>query len=414
MQSSTVPKRSALIGKTPQHQNIITVWAGKPVVSAQDVRESTYSQCPAADITKSRQSGDSAAPLQSGAFRSDEFEARASELNSAMVTPQDLKALSFSRAAKHWLDYKSFTSPSGRARFVSPRSLVDLNQYVGTLNKVFEHKSLETINAGHIRQYQLDRAAGKLHEKGKEVGPNKINQEVGTLIRILKYANLWSSELEQIYMPLQREESDIPKALSPSEQNHWLTVARSNPDWHFVYWYSLLGVDVPLSTNEERGLRLGDLDLINNLVMVRVQNSKNKYRTRSIPMSDTARWAVDRLIERARQAGAVSPQHYLMPFRLSHTWHPDKAMTVSGIKKPWDAVRKAANLIWFTPYGLRHTSITRYAEAGTPMAVLMSMAGHMSRKMQDHYTHISEQAKRKAVQNVSAKSAAQHRHEVSC
>jgi integrase len=353
------------------------------------------------------------AQLQFGAFRSDEFEARANELNSSMVTPQDLKVFTFAKAAKHWLEYKSFTSPSGRARFVSPRSLVDLNQYVGTLNKVFERKLLASINAGHIRQYQLDRAAGKLSEKGKEVGPNKINQEVGTLIRILKYANLWSSELEEIYMPLQREESDIPKALSPSEQNHWLTVARSNPKWHFVYWYSLLGFDCPLSTNEARGLRLGDLDLDNNLVMVRVRNSKNKYRTRSIPMSDTARWAVDRLIERAREAAAVSPQHYLMPFRLSHTWHPDRPMTVSGIKKPWDAVRKAANLGWFTPYGLRHTSITRYAEAGTPMAVLMSLAGHMSRKMQDHYTHISEQAKRKAVQNVTLKSAAQHRHELS-
>lgn len=392
------------VGRTPEYQNLFTAGVKKPA-------QSSYSGvlCSIPDNTGRHLP----AQLQFGAFRSDEFEARANELNSSMVTPQDLKVFTFARAAKHWLEYKSFTSPSGRARFVSPRSLVDLHQYVGTLNKVFEHKLLASINAGHIRQYQLDRAAGKLSEKGKEVGPNKINQEVGTLIRILKYANLWSSELEEIYMPLQREESDIPKALSPSEQNHWLTVARSNPKWHFVYWYSLLGFDCPLSTNEARGLRLGDLDLDNNLVMVRVRNSKNKYRTRSIPMSDTARWAVDRLIERAREAGAVSPQHYLMPFRLSHTWHPERPMTVSGIKKPWDAVRKAANLTWFTPYGLRHTSITRYAEAGTPMAVLMSLAGHMSRKMQDHYTHISEQAKRKAVQNVTLKSAAQHRHELS-
>jgi integrase len=147
--------------------------------------------------------------------------------------------------------------------------------------------------------------------------------------------------------------------------------------------------------------------------MVRVQSSKNKYRTRSIPLSDTARWAVDRLLERAKEAGSVNPHHYLMPFRLSHTWHPDQAMTVSGIKKPWDAVRKAAGLVWFTPYGLRHTSLTRYAEAGTPISVLMSMAGHVSRKMMEHYQHISEQAKRKAVQSVTANSAIHHRHNAS-
>lgn len=365
-------------------------------------------------VTSLTTSHESSEPLRFGAFRSDEFEARASELNSSMITPDDLKVFTFSRAAKHWLEYKSFASPSGRARFVSPRSLTDLNQYVETLNKAFEHKILNSIHAGHIRQYQLDRASGKVTGTGREVGPNKINQEVGTLIRILKYANLWTSDLGEIYMPLQREESDIPKALTPSQQSHWLNVAKSTPDWAFVYWYSLLGLDCPLSTNEARGLRLGDIDLDNNLLMVRVRSSKNRYRTRTIPLSDTARWAVDRLIGRAAMAGANSPQHYLMPFRNKHVWHPERPMTVSGIKKPWDAVRKAANLTWFTPYGLRHTSITRYAEAGTPMAVLMSMAGHMSRKMQEHYTHISEQAKRKAVQNVTLKSAVQHRHEVSC
>lgn len=352
-----------------------------------------------------------AEPIKFGAFRPEDFAQRAESLRESMTNPSDLKDTTFSKASTHWIDYKSFASPSGRARYVSPRSLEDLRQYIGVLGKVFGPMKIASIHAGHIREYQLSRASGKL--SGREVGPNKINQEVGCLIRILKYANLWTQDLQQIYMPLQKEESDISKALTPAEQNHWLTVARSNPEWAFAYWYSLLGVDVPLSTNEARGLRLGDIDFDNNLVMVRVRSSKNKYRTRSIPMSDTARWAVERMVERAKTSGSVAPQHYLMPFRVLYVWNPDKPMTSHGIRKPWDEVRKAAGLEWFTPYGLRHTSITRYAEAGTPMAVLMSMAGHMSRKMQEHYTHISEQAKRKAVQNVTAKSASQHRHTVS-
>lgn len=252
------------------------------------------------------------------------------------ITPSDL----FREVAAQWLEYKSFSTPSGRARFVSPRSFDDLKQYVRTLNLKFGGCRVENIDALKIREYQEERASGKLSPK--EVGPNKINQEVGCLIRILKYANLWTQELQQIYMPLQHEESDVPKALTPAEQNHWLTVARSSPNWAFVYWYSLLGLDVPLSTNEARGLRLGDIDLVNNLVMVRVGSSKNKYRTRSIPLTDTARWAMDRLIERAKDAGANSPQHYLMPFRVFYSWHLDKPMTSHGIRKPWDEVRKAA------------------------------------------------------------------------
>lgn len=88
-----------------------------------------------------------------------------------------------------------------------------------------------------------------------------------------------------------------------------------------------------------------------------------------------------------------------MPFRLVRgTFDPNQPMTVSGIKYPWNEIRLAAGLPWFTPYGLRHTGCTRYAEDGMSIHILLSMAGHMTQKMQRHYVHISEAAKRKAVQ----------------
>lgn len=338
------------------------------------------------------------------------FSQRAMEALRMLVVPLELQRETFASASKKWLEYKTITTPSGRARFVSARSLGDLEQYINALNRVFRNLILASIHAGHIREYQMMRASGKLHPEGKperEISPNKINQEVGTLIRILKFAHCWTPTLEETYLPLQREESDIPRALSPLEQHMWLMTAGSRPQWEFVYWYSLLGLDCPMSTNEQRGLRIGDLDLHNNVLMVRVRSSKNKYRTRTIPLSDAARWAVDRLMERAKDAGAEAPQQYLMPFRKRYSWVPEKSMTVGGIKRHWNEVRKAAGLTWFVPYGLRHTSCTRYAEAGTPIAVIMGLAGHMTRKMSEHYTHISEQAKRKAVQNAGTKYVAQ-------
>jgi len=38
------------------------------------------------------------------------------------------------------------------------------------------------------------------------------------------------------------------------------------------------------------------------------------------------------------------------------------------------------------------------AEAGVPIPVILSMAGHISTRMQQHYTSISEFAKRRAVE----------------
>jgi integrase len=48
-------------------------------------------------------------------------------------------------------------------------------------------------------------------------------------------------------------------------------------------------------------------------------------------------------------------------------------------------------------HDLRHHCITRLAEAGVPEQTLMSIAGHVSREMLEHYSHIRMQAKREAV-----------------
>src|SRR6185437_5804627 len=91
--------------------------------------------------------------------------------------------------------------------------------------------------------------------------------------------------------------------------------------------------------------------------------------------------------------------HYLMPFRVSpNLWDPTQPMSNSGIRKPWDEVRKAADVPWLRIHDLRHTAITRMAEAGVPIPVILSMAGHISVRMQQHYTSVSEYAKRCAVE----------------
>jgi integrase len=203
--------------------------------------------------------------------------------------------------------------------------------------------------------------------------------------------------MEENYEPLQHVESDIPRSLTPDEQDLFLRKAREISE--FVYCYSILGIHATLSTMEERSLKIGDIDLGKfPAILVRSGSAKNKYRIRTIPIAGEAVWAVERLLGRAKELGSVSPQHYLMPFRLVRgAFDPNRPMTVSGIKFPWNRIRIAAGVPWFTPYGLRHTGCTRYAEDGMSIHILLAMAGHMSRKMQQHYVHISEAAKRNAV-----------------
>jgi Phage integrase family len=72
-------------------------------------------------------------------------------------------------------------------------------------------------------------------------------------------------------------------------------------------------------------------------------------------------------------------------------------------KRPQEEVAgdsQKTELLWFRQYDLRHTAITRLAEADAPLSVIKSMVGHVSEKMREHYTHISTAAKSHVLREV--------------
>jgi hypothetical protein len=228
--------------------------------------------------------------------------------------------------------------------------------------------------------------------------PQKVNQELGLLKAIMILAACWDQEINAFYEPFLIEGGDIPRALSPEEQRHWLAVAQTRNEWNVVYWYCLLAFDTCMSTNEIRGLRLGDVNLQQRVLVVPRRVAKNKYRNRTIELVGAdVLWALERLIERANECGSVDHQHYLFPFRPGRgPFEPSRPMTSSGLKRPWEEIRKASGLMWFRMYDTRHTAITRAAEEGTNIAVIKSFAGHVSNRMNEHYTHVSQSAQRHA------------------
>jgi len=67
----------------------------------------------------------------------------------------------------------------------------------------------------------------------------------------------------------------------------------------------------------------------------------------------------------------------------------------------WRAALKRAGLqIRFHDH--RHTCITKLAESQASEHTLMAIAGHVSRKMIEHYSHIRMEAKRAALEAIAA------------
>jgi integrase len=317
----------------------------------------------------------------------------------------------FTEAASNFLESRTAPVTHGRVQYISKNTFKNYRQKLKALGVFFARLRLDEIHIGHFGAYQTARSTGDgfTRKLGKvvvvsPVGAQHINAELAVLQRIMRLAGAWTPEMERFYLPFQVMENDIPRALSPDEQDRFLMVASANPEWHAIWWYSLAAVHLTFSSDEMRTIRVGDINLTHQIVGVNRRYGKNKFRRRDVPISDGAcMWALARLIERARTlAGGSEPHHFLFPGRLvRNVFDPETHMSETGLRKPFEAVRDKAEMPWFKLNGWRHTSITRLAEAGVPIATIMHRSGHVTPKMSAHYTHISEQAERLAISSVS-------------
>lgn len=93
--------------------------------------------------------------------------------------------------------------------------------------------------------------------------------------------------------------------------------------------------------------------------------------------------------------GRIEPDWYLFPFGRANHLDPTRPMT--SIKTAWGNARKRAG-VEGRMHDSRHTLITELSESGAGDQTIMDIAGHVSRQMLKHYSHIRMQAKRDALQ----------------
>jgi integrase len=115
------------------------------------------------------------------------------------------------------------------------------------------------------------------------------------------------------------------------------------------------------------------------------------------------------LRRRAEGFGWVEPSHYVFAafvpkFTFSGKRVIDYSVTAfdpTRHLKSWRSARrtltKKAGLPGFRFHDLRHCAITQLAENGTSDSTIMAIAGHVSRRMLERYSHVRI-AKRNAVE----------------
>jgi len=264
-----------------------------------------------------------------------------------------------------------------------PKSVIFSEQRLKHVQRLLGGKLLTDLTEDTIRDYIKARL-----EEG--ASGRTINMELGELSRAIgkTWRELWPRvrKLE--------ESHDVGKALTPEEERRLLEAARG-PRRRLIGLFVRVALLTAMRPGEILELTWGQVDF--ERCVLTVGRAKTKAGTgRQIPMNaellalleEHATWYVERF-------GELNPAWYVFPYGKG--WPEDPTRPTTTLKTAWTSLRREAG-VECRLHDLRHTALTKMAEAGVPESTMLALAGHMSRAMLERYSHIRLTAKREAVE----------------
>jgi integrase len=244
------------------------------------------------------------------------------------------------------------------------------------------------IGATRIASYQA-------YRKEENASARTLNKELQVLRQILKRYKLWANIQDDVRF--ERESDNVGKAITEQEESQLLAACESNLLLRTVV---SLALNTALRKNEIRTLRWRQIDLLGRTLTVgrtKTEGGSNRL----IPLNSLAYAS---LVRWSSRFAAAKPEDYIFPACEAagiEREHPDmrridRSKAIKSWRSAWRAALKRAGL-QLRFHDLRHTCITKLAEGQGSEQTLMAIAGHLSRKMLEHYSHIRMAAKRAAL-----------------
>ncbi len=276
----------------------------------------------------------------------------------------------------------------------NPRSATFAEYALGHVKRILGSIMVVEITDTTVKEYQTAR----LKEKAS---PKSINEEVGFLLRVLEeQGDAIRSKMRRLKTLKLSVRNQIAKAFTDTEAAALLDEARKRRS-PSIYPALMLALNAGMRDAEIRGLQWARLDLCADIL--RVGESKTAAgQGRAIPLNPDLKAA---LVEHSKwyleKFGETRPEWFVFPFGKPQPTDPTKPAT--SFKTVWAKVRAAAGVEgrW---HDNRHTFITDLAESpNVSDETIRQLAGHVSKQMLEHYSHIRMDAKRKAVESLVRK-----------
>lgn len=171
------------------------------------------------------------------------------------------------------------------------------------------------------------------------------------------------------------------RVLSDEEERRLLAALGDNEP---VQQIATLALHTGLRRGEIFNLAWTDVDFDRRTILV--QQSKSG-RKRMVPMNATVSEMLKNMV---RRGDLVFPS-------------PKTGGRLDNIKRSFGRAMREAKIENFKFHDLRHTAATRMADAGADAFTLMKILGHSDIRMTSRYTHATDSAIRKAVENLDRK-----------
>ena len=333
--------------------------------------------------------------------------------------------LPFKEAAERFL--------KDRTPRLAPKSITTERERTKVVNRTFGDTPVCRITPESVLEYVRNR-------KEADISNATVNRELDVIRGVLKKAKRWHLFADEIHpLPVRQ---NVGRALTYDEKLRLLKIAASRPEWQSALWAATLALNTTMRGCEIKQLRWRDVDLMEKTLTI--CKSKTEAGERVVPLNGDAWNAIVLLYRRARAFGDVRPEHYVFPAcehgsnaktegkpskgaayldptRPQRSWRSAWRYLTAAVQCPacgkvqrpagacvspeckTDMKNVKSPLAGLRFHDLRHHAITELAESQASDSTIMAIAGHVSPKMLQHYSHVRIQAKRTALDSLSTR-----------
>ncbi len=277
-----------------------------------------------------------------------------------------------------------------------PRSATFAVYALGHVKRLLGDKMLVDVNEDVVKEYQ----EARLREK---TAPKSINEEIGFLLRIMDVqGDVLRVRLRKKKLLKLKTGTSIGKAFGPEEKARLIENAKKARSPH-IYPALMLALNAGMRDAEMKTLTWAQINFERRFLAVgRSKTEAGEGRT--IPLNSVLYEALNAYSEwYTERFGEIRPEWYVFPFGKPRPNDPTRPVTT--LKTAWQNLREKAKVSgrW---HDNRHTLVTELAESGASDQTIMDIAGHVSKQMLKHYSHIRMEAKRTALESIVQKQPA--------